>query len=57
MAKRAIEQLDAQTAGKVVLEIPNELAERIASALQTLKTKGDFDPVLDDLAAQLKTAT
>ncbi len=57
MAKRAIEQLDAQTAGKVVLEIPNELAERIASALQTLKTKGDFDPALDDLAARLKTAT
>ena len=57
MAKRAIEQLDAVTAGKVVLELPYELAERIALALETLKTKGDFAPALAELAEMLKAAT
>ncbi len=53
MAKRAIEQLDAELAGKVVLELPQDLAERIASSLDSLKTKGDLDASLGELQTLL----
>ena len=56
MAKRAIEQLDAETDGKVVLLIPHELAERIASSLETLKTKGESENALAEFSELLKTA-
>lgn len=57
MAKRAIEAFDAEIAGNVVLELPRELAERIASAIESLKTKGDIDAALAELSELLKTAT
>ena len=56
MAKRAIDELDAQLAGKVVLELSPELAERIALALESLKTKGEADASLDELLRSLKAA-
>ena len=56
MAKRAIEELDAQLAGKVVLELSRELAERSAQALESLKTKGAADASLEELLHAIRAA-
>lgn len=56
MAKRAIEELDAQLAGKVVLELSRELAERSAQALESLKTKGAADASLEELLHSIRAA-
>jgi hypothetical protein len=51
MAKRAIEELDRLTAGKVAIVLTEEEAAMAAAALE-----GSTDPRLIDLASQLKTA-
>ncbi len=53
MAKRALERLDHELAGKVALVVDRADAAAIVSALEALEAAGNADRALADLRARL----
>jgi hypothetical protein len=56
MAKRALERLDHDLAGRAVLLLERPAAAAALAALETLAAGGDPDPSLETLRMQLATA-
>ena len=56
MAKRAIERLDADLAGKVALTFERADADAVLTALAALDERGSLDPALARLREMLQTA-